>query len=133
MSQTRPEPAFALLIRPSGTFRLVDWPGTPADRPNLLRAIIDCDRYDVADITADLSLWIDDEGAIVESPEINLPATAIFARYGTPHQFYFGNALFTGGTDSKGETLGLTKDKVLELVEVLMEFSNPIPFQRAKS
>ncbi|MFE5940882.1 DUF3846 domain-containing protein [Streptomyces sp. NPDC056470] len=133
MPQTRTEPAFALLVRPGGTFRIIDWPSIPADRQHLLRATIECDRYTVADITADLSLWIDDEGLMVESPEINLPATAIHARYGNPHQFYCGNALFTGGTDSEGETLGLTKDQVLELIESLTEFSNQIPFQRTKN
>ncbi|MFC8296013.1 DUF3846 domain-containing protein [Streptomyces sp. NPDC057242] len=133
MPQTHTEPAFALLVRPGGAFRVLDWPSTPTDRQHLMYAAIECDRYDVADTTADLSLWIDDEGLMVENPEMNLPATAIFARYGNPHQFYFGNALFTGGTDSKGETLGLTKDKVLELIEALTELTNPIPFQRTKS
>ncbi|WP_328898548.1 DUF3846 domain-containing protein [Streptomyces sp. NBC_00441] len=115
---TDSSPRFALLVRPSGLFQLLDWPGT-----NSLKTLYDaigCRHVDVADITPALSMWVDDEGVINNSP-INIPATWLFQSQGTPRQPYFGNAVFTGGTDFRGDTRGLTEDQLLTLVVALLE------------
>ncbi|MEU5825641.1 DUF3846 domain-containing protein [Streptomyces sp. NPDC047803] len=104
---------YALLVRPDGFFQVLDWPGE-SSLQTLYRAI-DCQAVDVADITPTLSMWVDDEGAI-NGCRVNVPATHLFQAHGTPRQAYFGNAVFTGGTDPEGDTLGLTEDQLLTLL-----------------
>ncbi|MGY3341153.1 hypothetical protein ACVW0K_007346 [Streptomyces filamentosus] len=68
-----------------------------------------------------LTMWVDDEGAIANNPVENAFAALLIYRYAIPNQPYFGNAVFTGGTDEEGETLGLTKDQILELIDHVLK------------
>lgn len=118
MNESSTETRYALLVRPDGFFQVLDWPGSSSLR-TLYRAI-DCRAVDVADITPKLSMWVDDEG-IINGSGVNVPATSLFQRHRTPPQPYFGNAVFTGGTDSRGDTLGLTQDQLLTLVVAVLD------------
>lgn len=118
---------FALLLRTDGTFCLIDWPAEGHLR--LLYTAIDCDRVDAVRVTQKLTMWVDDEGMVNDSPA-NLSATHLYAHHHEPHQAYYGNAVFTGGADRHGNTLGLTPDQILELVEQHLT-SIFIPAQRS--
>lgn len=123
--------AYALLVRPDNTFTVLDWPA--AGHLPLLHRAIECDRVDVVDITPDLAMWVDDEGMIKADPIPNMTATAAVLAYaGRTSQLYFGNAVFTGGTDDEGNTLGLTQDQVLSLtIPLLTALEAPsVPRQR---
>lgn len=66
---------------------------------------IGCRLVDVVRIAPDLDMWIDDEGALVESPVVNPVATALAAAHGFRHQPYVGTVVFTGGADDEGDTV----------------------------
>lgn len=70
-------------------------------------AEIGCHTVDCVGLAADLDMWLDDEGLLVEEPRINHGATAIAAMYGKTFQPYVGTVVFTGGVDDEGNTLGL--------------------------
>ncbi|MGW8769010.1 DUF3846 domain-containing protein [Streptomyces sp. NPDC055815] len=112
--------SYALLVLPDGMFKVIDWPANSGETLKTLRTEIECSMVDVVDITPNLSMWIDDEGLYSENPYVNVAASYLFSRYATPHQPYLGNAVFTGGTDKDGDTLGLSEDQTLELVQHLL-------------
>ncbi|MFI8515287.1 DUF3846 domain-containing protein [Streptomyces sp. NPDC085460] len=116
MSKISNARSFALLVRPDGFFKIIDWPAETGDNLKTLRAEIECRTVDVFDVTETLSMWVDDEGLYAENPHVNVPASLILFRYCTPPQRYVGNAVFTGGADPHGATLGLTEDQVTELI-----------------
>ncbi|MEU8623051.1 DUF3846 domain-containing protein [Streptomyces sp. NPDC048623] len=132
MSKTRntTRAPYALLVRTDGTFQILDWPSTEDTglRLKALYVTIDCDRVDAVDAPG-LTMWVDDEGLIKDNPAQNILATALLAKHRKVHQMYFGHAVFTGGTDRHGNSLGLTEDAVLRLVQLLLEWA-PIPAQR---
>ncbi|MFI6874961.1 DUF3846 domain-containing protein [Streptomyces sp. NPDC050400] len=117
MPNTRTPTGFALLIRTDGQFRLIDWPANDADHLKILYAACDADHIDAVRITDALTMWLDDEGMINEAGP-NLGATRLYALHRQPHQLYYGHALFTGGADADGNTLGLTSDEAAHLVEM---------------
>ncbi|MFE6189147.1 DUF3846 domain-containing protein [Streptomyces sp. NPDC056465] len=120
----------ALLLRTDGSFELIDWPTD--GQLNALYQVISCQNIDAVDITDQLTMWLDDEGAINGSP-VNRAATLLYAAHRPPHQRYHGHAVITGGTDRHGNTLGLTQDQTAELVEFHLGNSGlKIPAQRAQ-
>ncbi|GAA2345235.1 DUF3846 domain-containing protein [Streptomyces kunmingensis] len=123
--------SFALLIRTNGEFRLLDWPANDNDHLKILYAACDCDHIDAVRITESLTMWLDDEG-LLNGSIANYGATRLYALHRPPHQAYFGHALFTGGTDAQGNTLGLTPDEAAHLVEQYLT-AGRIPAQRTRS
>ncbi|MFB7032194.1 MULTISPECIES: DUF3846 domain-containing protein [unclassified Streptomyces] len=127
--------AYALLVRPDGFIELMAWPADDKTTLQTLYTAIGCRAVDVVDITPDLSMWIDDEGLLADKPQENIPASLIYNHYGTPPQPYFGSAVFTGGTDKNGDTLGLTESAALELIQNVLDILEKIlsiPAQRTK-
>lgn len=121
---------YALLLRTSGPFEVLDWPQKKSLQT--LYAAIDCQTVDAVDLSDQLTMWIDDEGAINGSP-VNRAATLLYAAHRPPHQHYYGHAVITGGTDHHGNTLGLTQDQTTALIEFhLTQTSANIPTQRTK-
>ncbi|MFH8439308.1 DUF3846 domain-containing protein [Streptomyces sp. NPDC018007] len=121
---------FALVLRPDGVFKVIDWP-KDGHLPILYREI-GCTAVDVVDLSRTLSMWLDDEG-LINGSDANCAATILYALHHAPHQTYHGTVVLTGGTDRHGDTLGLTKDKVAELLEFHLTFSGArIPSQRTK-
>ncbi|WP_121751281.1 DUF3846 domain-containing protein [Streptomyces sp. E2N166] len=62
-------------------------------------------------------MWLDDEGILNGSP-INKQATLVYSITAPAHQNYHGTAVFTGGTDSHGNTTGLSLDNCHALLEL---------------
>jgi hypothetical protein len=61
---------------------------------------------------AGITIWVNEEGKFDESLALNTGATFIWEQsfgYGT--DFIKGNAVFTGGTDDEGDTLGLSPEQ----------------------
>ncbi|MFI0243176.1 DUF6573 family protein [Streptomyces sp. NPDC016845] len=130
MSNTRTTPGFALLVRTDGQFTLLDWPASDDDQLKILYAACNCDHVDAVQITETLTMWLDDEGMINQAA-MNPGATHLYSLYRPLHQGYYGHALFTGGADLEGNTLGLTKDEAAHLVEQYLTAGIPrIPAQR---
>ncbi|MFI1831299.1 DUF3846 domain-containing protein [Streptomyces sp. NPDC020412] len=106
----------ALLIRTDGFFELLDWPKRTHVHLNTLYAAIGCQNVAAVDITEKLTMWLDDEGICKDAP-VNVPATLLYAARNPLHQHYYGHAVITGGTDRRGNTLGLTAEQLMDLVE----------------
>lgn len=123
-----PNNTFALLIRTDGQFRLLDWPTDPNATLKVIYAAVDCTHFDAVHVTESITMWVDDEGLLNDSPA-NLPATLLYALHRPPHQLYHGHALFTGGADAEGNTLGLTGDQAAHLTELHLT-ARRIPQQR---
>ncbi|RII06834.1 hypothetical protein DSC45_35325 [Streptomyces sp. YIM 130001] len=113
---TRTKSGFALLIRTDSLFRVLDWPASDAGHLQVIRAACDCDHFDAIRITDNLTMWLDDEGLLNGAP-YNPGATLLYAQHHPLHQPYHGHALFTGGADAEGNTLGLTDHELTDLVE----------------
>ncbi|MDQ8707586.1 DUF3846 domain-containing protein [Streptomyces sp. LHD-70] len=120
--------AFALLLRTDGTFTLLDWPTTPIPFEAIYTAI-NCDQIEPVTITPALTLWLD-EDAPAKGAALNMHATKLHALNGHTAQAYYGNAVFTGGTDSHGRRAGLTPSQVLDLIEHHLTGALLIPAQR---
>ena len=68
------------------------------------------------DLDHDLTIWVNEEGKMDGLP-VNPIATRLWEKYiGVGTDIIAGNAVFTGGTDDDGETLGLADDKVAMLM-----------------
>ncbi|MER6234441.1 DUF3846 domain-containing protein [Streptomyces sp. NPDC001616] len=118
----------ALLLRTDGSFELIDWPTD--SQLNTLYQAIDCQNIDAVDISDRLTMWLDDEG-LINGARLNRGATLLYAAHRPPHQHYYGHAVITGGTDRHGNTLPLTQDQLVELIEFhLSNSSLKIPAQR---
>ncbi len=61
------------------------------------------------DFRDDLTIWVNEEGKLNNLP-INAEATKIWAHFFGNTDFIVGNAVFTGGTDENGETMGISAD-----------------------
>ncbi|MCZ4098090.1 DUF3846 domain-containing protein [Streptomyces sp. H39-C1] len=108
----------ALLITPEADIIPIDLPGSD-DRLVVMRAVIRCERVDVVALTNRLDMWLDDEG--VYNHPVNKVATLLAMRFGFAWQEYHGPVLLTGGADSEGETVPLSKDGLLGLLTSLDE------------
>lgn len=75
---------------------------------------IGCRLVEAVDLSDRLTMWLDEEG--ICNAQINLPATLIAHRFGQTHQSFYGNAVFTGGTDPSGDTLPLNDDQLAWLM-----------------
>lgn len=62
------------------------------------------------DLSADLTLWVNEEGKLNGLP-YNPIATRMWEEvFGVGTDIIVGNAVFTGGTGEEGETLGLSEE-----------------------
>ncbi len=94
----------ALRIQADGRFELIDWPQPGGGTLNTLLTAIGCRAVDAVTISADLTMWLDDEGIVTGLP-VNGGATALYAAHQPPHRTYHGTVVITGGTDRHGDTL----------------------------
>ncbi|MFZ3562685.1 DUF3846 domain-containing protein [Streptomyces sp. BH097] len=125
---TRTTTGFALLVRTDGQFRLLDWPANIDQRQKILYAACDCDHIEPVQITDHLTMWVDEE-VTLNGSGVNWGATLLHALHRPSHQSYYGHALFTGGADAQGNTLGLTELEAASLVEMYLT-AGTIPAQR---
>ncbi|MFJ8982551.1 DUF3846 domain-containing protein [Streptomyces sp. NPDC102282] len=119
-----------LRLEADGRFELIEWPRPGGGTLNTLHTAIGCRAVDAVDISDDLTMWLDDEGTVTGLP-VNYGATALYAAHKPPHQTYHGTVVITGGTDRHGDTLPLTTDQVMAIVEFhLSHTAVVIPAQR---
>lgn len=130
---TPTEESFALLLHSDGTFEVLAWPGESTHNLGALYRAIVCTTVDAVTIDAELTMWVDSEGKCTGSP-VNFPATRLYATArGTLHQIYHGSVVITGGPGDTGETRGLTRVQVIDLLETHMDSEEmAIPAQRTK-
>ena len=72
-----------------------------------------------SDDTDTVALWVNEEGKFSGLP-INALATELWVRSYGKTDVIVGNVVITGGTDSEGETLGLSDAKTLELMKMFV-------------
>lgn len=99
----------ALTIDVDGLAAVQMWDTFDGTLPHLQRAVDG--SVDVVGLSADLDMWINDEGLLIGLP-VNMLASGIAAFHGMIHQPYVGTAVFTGGADVDGNTLPLTEEQV---------------------
>lgn len=64
-----------------------------------------------------LTMWLNEEGKVEGLPHNPLAQHFFDLRFGTGVDYIVGNAVFTGGADENGETMGLENDTISRLVE----------------
>ncbi|WP_329583785.1 DUF3846 domain-containing protein [Streptomyces sp. NBC_01361] len=109
----------ALLLTPEADIVPVNLPADSDSRLTVMRSVIRCERVDVVGFTTQLDMWIDDEARY--NHPVNVLATVLAIRFGFTHQDYHGPVLLTGGADAEGETVPLSKDKILALLASLAD------------
>lgn len=107
----------ALLVTPDAQILEINLPANTKDRLTVMRAVIRCDRVDVVPLTDRMDMWIDDEGLYNHGK--NPLATLLARRYGFTWQPYHGPVLITGGADENGDTVPLSRDKLIALLTAL--------------
>ena len=61
---------------------------------------------------AGITMWVNEEGKFDDSLSLNTGATFIWEQvFGFGTDFIKGNAIFTGGADDEGETIGLSPEQ----------------------
>jgi hypothetical protein len=68
-----------------------------------------------------ITLWVNEEGKFDSSLTFNELATGIWEQsFGANTDYIMGNAVFTGGADDEGETLGLTYEQIAWLYSAFL-------------
>ncbi|MFC7261468.1 DUF3846 domain-containing protein [Streptomyces lutosisoli] len=107
--------SFALLIQPSGMFRLLAW--VPVSTP---RHALCCDTARPVDVTTALTMWVcEDAAALGEKP--NTAAYGLLSLYLPGQLPYFGDVVFTGIPDAEGNARGLSPDQAVALLGLYLE------------
>lgn len=68
------------------------------------------------DLSDTLTMWVNEEGKINGSI-LNVKANEIFRDVFGAVDVIFGDVIFTGGVDDEGDTMGLTHDQILRLIQ----------------
>lgn len=114
-----PKDSIALLITPEGDVKELGLPDATRDRLQLLYQEIGCSTVDVVRLTTGIDMWVDDE-FLYNFDEPNIPATLYARRFVPGDPVYRGPVVLTGGGDDQGETLPLTRDKLLAILRQLL-------------
>lgn len=85
-----------------------------------IRDAIGCDRFDVISLEHGIDLWVDDEGLLVDQPQLNLPATVLAHALGATTAV-FGTAVVLSVEPETGETRGLSDAQLRRVRQVLAE------------
>jgi hypothetical protein len=104
----------ALKVTPAGEATEVDL-GRGSDSLLEMYAAIGCDVVECVQLADDVDMWVDEEGLLKAQLEPNLPASMLAWRYRGMGQAYYGTALFTGGADGAGNSLGLSDEALAQL------------------
>jgi hypothetical protein len=71
---------------------------------------------EAVDLSADLTMWCNEEGKL-DGSILNVKATEQFREVFGAVDAIMGDVIFTGGVDDEGDTMGLTDDQVLRLLQ----------------
>jgi hypothetical protein len=61
------------------------------------------------DLTPSLTLWVNEEGLLRNDLAVNTFASILYQEFFNTPTLLMGTAVFTGGTDEEGNTLGLSE------------------------
>lgn len=102
-----------LIVETDGTSHPQSWtPTADGGLLNQLQAAVD-GLVNVVALTSRLDMWVHDEGLYVCEP--NPVATLLALAHDRPIPCY-GTAVFTGGADAHGDTLGLAPQALAQLL-----------------
>lgn len=102
----------AVIIRTDGTTEVVDF---SQDSLAVLQKAVG-GWVQAIDLNSNLTLWLNEEGKLESLPH-NPHAQYFFdMRFGPDADYIVGDAIFTGGVDENGDTLGLDEDTVKSLL-----------------
>lgn len=73
-----------------------------------------------------VDIWIDDESKLMDEPEYSSFATVLWIHEYGMTDIIAGDVIITGGTDDEGNTLGLTKDGVIETLTAVKQMMERI-------
>lgn len=62
------------------------------------------------DLTPSLTLWVNEEGLLRNDLTVNTFASILYQEFFNTPTLLMGTAVFTGGTDEEGNTLGLSDE-----------------------
>jgi hypothetical protein len=110
----------AFVLHPDGEFEKLDLP-TKGTLHEMYRAL-GCSCVDVVSLTANLDMWIDDEGLLTGRP-LNPAATALARHYGYTSQPYVGPVLLCG-VDDDGNSVNLQHAQAVALLTRLLDIAN---------
>ena len=68
------------------------------------------------DLTPSLTLWVNEEGLLRNDLGVNMFASIMYQEFFKTANLLMGDAVFTGGVDPEGETLGLSESMIAHLV-----------------
>lgn len=114
-----PHAPSALLITTAGEVVEIDLPGDERSNLVVMYAVLRCREVDCVRATTGLDMWIDGEYLYNYPDDPNVPATAFLNQFGPVAQMIHGPVLITGGAGSEGETLPLTREKLLVVLTKL--------------
>jgi hypothetical protein len=77
------------------------------------------------DLAEDLTMWCNEEGKIMSLPHNPYGQALWTMTYGNT-DYIVGDIVLTGGTDSEGETLGLTPARIFYLKSVAVAISQMV-------
>ena len=110
----------ALVLDTEGNFTTTDL--TDGDEyKNLVRIV--GGYIQAVPFTESITLWVNEEGKMDRLPE-NSKATKIWEHFYGKTDFIVGNAVFTGGTDEKGDTIALSDNAEELLRYIVRDVSN---------
>lgn len=128
-------PVDLLVVTPAGEVRdyvvEADAGGLVTSR-GILEALYDqigCITVDVVSLSPEVDMWVDDEGALKPPLRVNQLASYIATRHGLPFQLYVGTVVFSGGSDTEGNTMPLGKPARDQLMSLINELRS-IPWGR---
>ncbi|GAA3797278.1 DUF3846 domain-containing protein [Streptomyces coacervatus] len=108
---------FALIIQPTGVFRLLAW--LPVSNP---RHALCCDTARPVDLTTTLTLWVDEDAAAYgEKP--NRAAHGLIGLYRPTPLPYLGDVVLTGTPDADGNAAGLSHPQALALIDLYLDMA----------
>ena len=111
----------ALLLTTRGDVVEIDLPGHDRDNLTVMYAVLRCREVDCVRVTTGIDMWIDGEFLYNYPDEPNTPATAFLNQFGPVAQMIQGPVLITGGVGGEGETLPLTRGKLLAVLTKLAD------------
>lgn len=100
----------ALVVNTNGTHEVID---VSTNCLSTLQNAVD-GLIEAIDLSNTLTMWVNEEFLFRDSFEPNLLGTAMYQNVGG-QGIIFGSVVFTGGTDSDGNTMGLDSSELEKL------------------
>ena len=73
---------------------------------------IGCHTVECVDLAEDLSVWFDENALMAGDKSVNMPISLYLQDvYEITHQLFWGAAVFTGGVDRNGDTIGISEQQ----------------------